>query len=123
MSRSASMVLCIEPILAPPHPDGGLAGIFVFEQQVLVTADGCEVLSGALPATLWEHVTAVLYVSPMPYGANAAVTRSATGSRPGCAGNGAELRVAYADFASRDWREQTRTARSGRAPTPASTRS
>ena len=49
-----NMVLCIEPILAPPHPDGGLAGIFVFEQQVLVTATGCEVLSGALPAKLWE---------------------------------------------------------------------
>jgi Xaa-Pro dipeptidase len=48
------MVLCLEPILAPPHPDGGLAGIFVFEQQVLVTADGCEVLSAALPATLKE---------------------------------------------------------------------
>jgi len=41
-------------ILAPPHPAGGLAGIFVFEQQVLVTQDGCEVLSGALPARLWE---------------------------------------------------------------------
>src|SRR5262249_8608081 len=27
------MVLCLEPILAPPHPGGGLAGIFVFEQQ------------------------------------------------------------------------------------------
>lgn len=49
-----NMVLCIEPILAPAHPEGGLAGIFVFEQQVLVTATGCEVLSGALPATLWE---------------------------------------------------------------------
>jgi Xaa-Pro aminopeptidase len=48
------MVLCLEPILAPPHPAGGLAGIFVFEQQVLVTADGCEVLSGELPAWLWE---------------------------------------------------------------------
>ena len=48
------MVLCLEPILAPPHPDGGLAGIFVFEQQVLVTPDGCEVLSGELPARLWE---------------------------------------------------------------------
>jgi Xaa-Pro aminopeptidase len=48
------MVLCLEPILAPPHPGGGLAGIFVFEQQVLVTADGCEVLSGALPGRLWE---------------------------------------------------------------------
>jgi Xaa-Pro aminopeptidase len=48
------MVLCLEPILAPPHPDGGLAGIFVFEQQVLVTQDGCDVLSGDLPARLWE---------------------------------------------------------------------
>jgi Xaa-Pro aminopeptidase len=48
------MVLCLEPILAPPHPDGGLAGIFVFEQQVLVTDTGCEVLSGDLPARLRE---------------------------------------------------------------------
>jgi Xaa-Pro aminopeptidase len=48
------MVLCLEPILAPAHPDGGLAGIFVFEQQVLITADGCEVLSGDLPARLWQ---------------------------------------------------------------------
>jgi Xaa-Pro aminopeptidase len=48
------MVLCLEPILAPPHPDGGLAGIFVFEQQVLVTQGGCEILSGDLPARLWE---------------------------------------------------------------------
>src|SRR5581483_1432783 len=51
------MVLCLEPILAPPHPDGGLAGIFVFEQQVLVTPDGCEVLSGAVPGRLWEADT------------------------------------------------------------------
>jgi Xaa-Pro aminopeptidase len=48
------MVLCLEPILAPEHPDGGLAGVFVFEQQVLVTAAGCEVLSGDLPARLWQ---------------------------------------------------------------------
>jgi Xaa-Pro aminopeptidase len=48
------MVLCLEPIMAPPHPDGGLAGIFVFEQQVLVTAGGCEVLSADLPARLHE---------------------------------------------------------------------
>jgi Xaa-Pro aminopeptidase len=48
------MVLCLEPILAPPHPDGGLAGIFVFEQQVLVTGTGCEVLSADLPARLRE---------------------------------------------------------------------
>jgi Xaa-Pro aminopeptidase len=48
------MVLCLEPILSPPHPDGGLAGIFVFEQQVVVTEAGCEVLSAALPAHLAE---------------------------------------------------------------------
>jgi Xaa-Pro aminopeptidase len=48
------MVLCLEPIIAPPHPGGGLAGIFVFEQQVLVTEAGCEVLSGDLPARLWR---------------------------------------------------------------------
>ena len=48
------MVLCLEPILAPPHPDGGLARVFVIEQQVLVTQDGCEVLSADLPAELWR---------------------------------------------------------------------
>lgn len=50
----AGMTLCIEPILAPAHPDGGLAGIFVIEQQVLVTDDGCEVLSAAVPPHLWQ---------------------------------------------------------------------
>lgn len=50
----AGMTLCLEPILAPPHPDGGLAGIFVIEQQVLVTEDGCEVLSAAVPPQLWQ---------------------------------------------------------------------
>jgi Xaa-Pro dipeptidase len=54
VSLRPGMVLCLEPILAPAHPEGGLAGIFVFEQQVLVTPAGCEVLSAALPARLWE---------------------------------------------------------------------
>jgi Xaa-Pro aminopeptidase len=54
VSLRPGMVLCLEPILAPPHPGGGLAGIFVFEQQVLVTSTGCDVLSAALPAHLWE---------------------------------------------------------------------
>ncbi len=54
VAAAPGMVLCLEPILAPAHPDGGLAGIFVFEQQVLVTEGGCEVLSGELPARLWE---------------------------------------------------------------------
>jgi Xaa-Pro aminopeptidase/Xaa-Pro dipeptidase len=48
------MVLCVEPILAPPHPDGGLAGIFVFEQQVLVTDQGCEILSDPLEPRIWR---------------------------------------------------------------------
>lgn len=48
------MVLCLEPILAPPHPGGGLAGIFVIEQQVLVTNEGHDVLSGELPGRLFE---------------------------------------------------------------------
>ncbi len=48
------MTLCIEPILVPPHPDGGLAGIFVIEQQVLLTDSGCEVLSAAVPPHLWS---------------------------------------------------------------------
>jgi len=53
----AGMVLCLEPILAPSHPDGGLAGVFVFEHQVLVTQDGCEVLSANVPARLHETET------------------------------------------------------------------
>jgi Xaa-Pro aminopeptidase len=54
VAAAPGMVLCLEPILAPPHPAGGLAGIFVFEQQVLVTETGCDVLSGELPARLWQ---------------------------------------------------------------------
>lgn len=50
----AGMTLCLEPILAPPDDSGGLAGIFVFEQQVLITPGGNEVLSGALDAELWR---------------------------------------------------------------------
>jgi Xaa-Pro aminopeptidase len=49
------MTLCLEPILVPPTDDGGLAGIFVFEQQIAVTESGNEVLSGDLDATL-RHV-------------------------------------------------------------------
>src|SRR6202012_1632591 len=51
----AGMVLCLEPILAPPHPDGGLAGVFVIEQQVLLTYNGCEVLCAAGPPPLRRH--------------------------------------------------------------------
>jgi Xaa-Pro aminopeptidase len=54
VAAAPGMVLCLEPILAPPHPAGGLAGIFVFEHQVLVTEGGCDVLSGELPARLWQ---------------------------------------------------------------------
>jgi Xaa-Pro aminopeptidase len=47
------MVLCLEPILAPVV-DGELAGIFVFEQQVVITETGNEVLSGDLEAKMWR---------------------------------------------------------------------
>ena len=46
-----------------------------------------------------------LYVSPMPYGANAAVDAICHGLESRLAAAGAELRVAYADFADPDWRE------------------
>ncbi len=48
------MTLCLEPILLPLTGGGDLAGIFVFEQQVLITDRGNEVLSGDLPADLWR---------------------------------------------------------------------
>ena len=51
-------------------------------------------------------MTRVLYVSPMPYQANAAVDAICHGMQARLAGNDAELRVAYADFAEPDWREQ-----------------
>lgn len=49
----AGMTLCIEPILLPTDAAGALQGIFVVEQQVLVTDGGCEVLSADLDPSLW----------------------------------------------------------------------
>jgi len=55
-----------------------------------------------------------LYVSPMPYGANAAVDAICHGLESRLAENGIELRVAYADFADPDWRaEADRAVRAG----------
>ncbi len=51
-------------------------------------------------------MTRVLYVSPMPYEANAAVDAICHGMQARLADNDAELRVAYADFAEPDWRER-----------------
>jgi ABC-type sugar transport system substrate-binding protein len=48
----------------------------------------------------------VLYVSPMPYQANAAVDAICHGLQDRLADSDAELHVAYADFAEADWREQ-----------------
>lgn len=48
------MVVCLEPILAPVNDSGELAGIFVFEQQVLISSEGCEVLSSDVEAKLWR---------------------------------------------------------------------
>jgi hypothetical protein len=47
----------------------------------------------------------VLYVSPMPYGANAAVDAVCHGLDNALAAGGADLRVLYADFATSGWRE------------------
>ena len=46
----------------------------------------------------------VLYVSPMAYGANAAVDAICHGLESGLAGRGIELRVTYADFSGGHWR-------------------
>ena len=46
----------------------------------------------------------VLYVSPMPYGANAAVDAICHGLESALAERKIELRVAYADFADENWR-------------------
>jgi ABC-type sugar transport system substrate-binding protein len=51
-------------------------------------------------------MTRVLYVSPMPYGANAAVDAICHGLEARLAENDVELRVAYADFAGQAWREE-----------------
>ncbi|HKR69757.1 MAG TPA: substrate-binding domain-containing protein [Streptosporangiaceae bacterium] len=51
-------------------------------------------------------MTRVLYVSPMAYEANAAVDAICQGMQARLAEGDAELRVAYADFAEQDWREQ-----------------
>lgn len=45
-----------------------------------------------------------LYVSPMPYGANAAVDAIGHGLQSRLASRDIELRVTYADFASENWR-------------------
>ncbi len=47
-----------------------------------------------------------LYVSPMPYGANAAVDAVCHGLESRLASRGVEMRVAYADFADDGWRSQ-----------------
>ena len=47
------MTLSLEPILMP-RDDAGVVGVFVFENQVAVTADGVEVLSGDLETRLWR---------------------------------------------------------------------
>jgi ABC-type sugar transport system substrate-binding protein len=55
-----------------------------------------------------------LYVSPMPYGANAAVDAICHGLESHLADNDIELRVAYADFADPRWREEAgRAVRAG----------
>jgi Xaa-Pro aminopeptidase len=49
------MVLCFEPSAGSetegPHP---LPGVFIVEDQVAVTSEGVEVLTSALPRTLFR---------------------------------------------------------------------
>ena len=119
-----NMVLCIEPILAPPHPDGGLAGIFVFEQQVLRHRDRLRGAVRSAPShVVGDSVTRILYVSPMPYGANAAVTAISHGIEATVAAAGAELRVAVRRLRQRELARRGRPRGPARAPTPASIRS
>jgi ABC-type sugar transport system substrate-binding protein len=56
-----------------------------------------------------------LYVSPMPYGANAAVDAIGHGLESRLAARGIEMRVAYADFADDTWRGQASDAVRGAA--------
>jgi ABC-type sugar transport system substrate-binding protein len=59
-------------------------------------------------------VRRALYVSPMPYEANAAVDAICHGLEARLAENGVEMRVAYADFAAPRWREDAdRAVRAG----------
>ncbi|MEA2228678.1 MAG: hypothetical protein QOF04_2308 [Solirubrobacteraceae bacterium] len=47
----AGVTICVEPILAPQNADRTPAAIPVFEEQVAISADGCEVLSAGPPRT------------------------------------------------------------------------
>ena len=55
------VILDAVAVLAPQFRDGAIvenaaAAESLIEQQVLVTEDGCEVLSGDLPDELWRAV-------------------------------------------------------------------
>ena len=54
-----------------------------------------------------------LYVSPMLYGANAAVDAIGHGLESRLAARGIELRVTYADFADENWRVHGQRRRAG----------
>jgi membrane associated rhomboid family serine protease len=68
------VTICVEPILAPQNADRTPAAIPVFEEQVAISADGCEVLSAGPPRT-----PAHAGVAARP---GAAVRGSAVPSRP-----------------------------------------
>jgi Xaa-Pro aminopeptidase len=47
------MVLCVEPVIAGMDgPECG-AGIFIVEDKLLVTEDGCENLTDSLSKEMW----------------------------------------------------------------------
>ena len=48
------MTLCLEPILMPVTAEGAVTGVFVFEEQVAVTAEGHHLLSDGLATSIWR---------------------------------------------------------------------
>ncbi len=47
------MVLCVEPVIAGMDSPQMHAGIFIVEDKLLVTENGCEVLTDSLAKDLW----------------------------------------------------------------------
>jgi hypothetical protein len=47
------MVLCVEPVIAGMDGPECSAGIFIVEDKLLVTEDGCDVLTKSLSKELW----------------------------------------------------------------------
>jgi Xaa-Pro aminopeptidase len=51
------MVLCVEPVIAGMDGPNARAGIFIVEDKLLVTENGCEVLTKSISKDLWVQRT------------------------------------------------------------------